>query len=79
MKKKLTLTLNEEIIQKGKVYATAHHLSLSNLLEQFLEVQIQNKELFVEKWDKVFSKLRYKTDEQLQQIRLKHIKEKHAS
>ena len=80
MKKKLTLTLDEEIIQKGKNYATMQNLSLSNLLEKFLEVQIQKKEgSFVTKWDKVFSKLRSKTDQKLKQRRLKHLKEKHAS
>ena len=40
IKKKLTLSLNEEIIEQGKVLAKQRGTSLSKLVEQFLKEQI---------------------------------------
>jgi hypothetical protein len=78
MKTKLTLSLEHEIIKKGKTYASRQNLSLSNLLERLLRKELQKDEVsFVEKWDSVFSKIRGKTDEELKAIRYKHIKRKH--
>jgi hypothetical protein len=79
MKTKLTLTLDEEIIKKGKTYAAKQHISLSNLLERFLKKELENNERsFVDKWDPIFSKIRGKSEEDLTTIRYKHIKSKHT-
>ena len=36
MDKKLTLSLNERVIEKAKVYAQNHKISLSRLIESYL-------------------------------------------
>ena len=80
MKTKLTLSMDEDIIKKGKIYASRERISLSVLLEKFLRKELQKDgRSFVEKWDPVFSKIRGKTDKELKAARYEHIKRKHAS
>lgn len=43
MDKKLTLSLNERIIEKAKIYARDHQISLSKLIESYLNSLIENK------------------------------------
>lgn len=43
MDKKLTLSLNESVIEKAKIYAQNHEISLSRLIESYLSSLIENK------------------------------------
>ena len=43
MDKKLTLSLNEKDIEKAKIYAQDHQISLSRLIESYLSSLIDNK------------------------------------
>ena len=43
MDKKLTLSLNERVIERAKVYAQDHKISLSRLIESYLSSLIENK------------------------------------
>ncbi|MEL6655321.1 MAG: DUF6364 family protein [Bacteroidota bacterium] len=43
MDKKLTLSLNERVIEKAKIYAQDHKISLSKLIESYLSSLIDNK------------------------------------
>ena len=43
MDKKLTLSLNEKVIEKAKIYAQDHQISLSRLIESYLSSLIDNK------------------------------------
>ncbi|PSR15395.1 MAG: hypothetical protein DA408_16495 [Bacteroidetes bacterium] len=43
MDKKLTLSLNESVIEKAKLYAQHHEISLSRLIESYLSSLIENK------------------------------------
>lgn len=45
-KKKLTLSLNQEVIEQGKFFAKEQGMSLSALIEQFLRDKIK-KEVYV--------------------------------
>lgn len=42
MDKKLTLSLNETVIEKAKIYAKDHQISLSKLIESYLSSLIEN-------------------------------------
>ena len=41
MKKKLTLRLDEKVIEKAKHYAEEHNTSISQLLENYLKLLVQ--------------------------------------
>lgn len=43
MDKKLTLSLNERVIERAKLYAQDHQISLSKLVESYLNSLIENK------------------------------------
>ncbi len=43
MDKKLTLSLNERVIEQAKIYAQDHKISLSRLIESYLSSLIDNK------------------------------------
>ena len=43
MDKKLTLSLNERVIEKAKIYAQNHEISLSKLIESYLNSLIENR------------------------------------
>jgi hypothetical protein len=43
MNKKLTLSLNERVIEKAKIYAQNHEISLSRLIESYLNSLIENR------------------------------------
>ena len=43
MDKKLTLSLNERVIEEAKAYAQNHQISLSRLIESYLSSLIENK------------------------------------
>jgi hypothetical protein len=43
MDKKLTLSLNESVIERAKIYAQDHQISLSRLIESYLSSLIENK------------------------------------
>ena len=43
MDKKLTLSLDERVIERAKVYAQDHKISLSRLIESYLSSLIENK------------------------------------
>ena len=45
MDSKLTLKLNESVIEQAKLYAQVHHISLSRMIENYLQALIntQNK------------------------------------
>ena len=43
MDKKLTLSLNERVIERAKIYAQDHQISLSRLIESYLSSLIENK------------------------------------
>lgn len=43
MDKKLTLSLNERVIEKAKLYAKKHKVSLSKLIESYLQSILENK------------------------------------
>ena len=43
MYKKLTLSINERVIEEAKSYAQNHQVSLSKLIENYLNSLIENK------------------------------------
>ncbi|NJL77131.1 MAG: hypothetical protein HC892_21070 [Saprospiraceae bacterium] len=43
MDKELILNLNEKVIEKAKIYAQHHKISLSKLIETYLSSLIENK------------------------------------
>jgi hypothetical protein len=43
MDKKLSLSLNEEVIERAKIYAKDHKISLSKLIESYLSSLLENK------------------------------------
>lgn len=43
MDKKLTLSLDERVIEEAKIYAQHHQISLSRLIESYLNSLIENK------------------------------------
>ncbi len=43
MYKKLTLSINERVIEEAKTYAQNHQVSLSKLIETYLNSLIENK------------------------------------
>ncbi len=43
MDKKLTLNINESIIESAKIYAKSNSISLSKLIESYLSVLTNNK------------------------------------
>lgn len=43
MDKKLTLSLNERVIEQAKIYAQNHQISLSRLIESYLSSLIEKK------------------------------------
>ena len=43
MDKKLTLSLNERVIEKAKIYAKNHEISLSRLIESYLNSLIEDR------------------------------------
>ena len=43
MYKKLTLNINERVIEGAKIYAQNHQVSLSKLIETYLNSLIENK------------------------------------
>ncbi|MFN3640020.1 MAG: DUF6364 family protein [Flavobacterium sp.] len=51
METKLTLRLNEEVIQRAKLYASLHNISLSKMIESYLEsitsVEASEKKIFI--------------------------------
>ena len=48
MDKKLTLSLNKEVIEKAKQYARENKISLSKLIENYLQSIAENKTTDVE-------------------------------
>lgn len=48
MDKKLTLSVDAEVIKKAKLYANQHQVSLSRLIEAYLSALIENKPRDVE-------------------------------
>ncbi|MEL6867965.1 MAG: DUF6364 family protein [Bacteroidota bacterium] len=48
MDKKLTLSLNKEVIEKAKQYARENKISLSKLIENYLQSIAENKTTNVE-------------------------------
>ena len=48
MDKKLTLSLNERVIEKAKIYAQNNEISLSRLIESYLSSLIENKTQAIE-------------------------------
>ncbi len=46
-KKKLTLSLDQEIIERGKFFAKENGMSLSALIEQFLLEKTKEREVYV--------------------------------
>ena len=51
MKKKLTLTVDEDLIPEAKSYAYAHGRTLSSLVEEFLrETVSDDAPTFAERW-----------------------------
>ena len=45
METKLTLRLNDNVIEKAKIYARNHKISLSKLIESYLDSVTRQKEL----------------------------------
>lgn len=43
MDKKLTLSLDEKVVEQAKIYARNHQISLSKLIESYLSSIIENK------------------------------------
>lgn len=48
MDKKLTLSLNERIIEKAKAYAQDHQISLSRLIESYLSALVDKQSADIE-------------------------------
>jgi len=48
MDKKLTLSLNEKIIEGAKIYARDHQISLSKLIESYLSSLLEDKSADIE-------------------------------
>lgn len=44
METKLTLRLNEEVIERAKIYARSHNISLSKMVESYLDSITKQKE-----------------------------------
>jgi len=44
MNKKLTLNIDQEVIEKAKLYAKSNEVSLSKLIESYLSALIERKE-----------------------------------
>lgn len=47
MYKKLTLSINERVIEGAKTYAQNHQVSLSKLIETYLKSLIENKPEYI--------------------------------
>jgi hypothetical protein len=45
METKLTLTLNQDVIERAKVYARNHNISLSTMIESYLNSITKQKEV----------------------------------
>jgi len=43
MDKKLTLSLNEQVIERAKIYAKQHQTSLSKLIESYLSSLVEDE------------------------------------
>ena len=80
MKKKLTLTLEEELIQKGKVLSAKKGISLSTLLEKTIRSLTDNStQSFSDKWNQRFHRKNLILDEvTLEEVRMERIHEKHV-
>lgn len=50
MENKLTLRLNEDVIEKAKLYAKSHNISLSKMIESYLESLTKNEEAIKNKF-----------------------------
>ena len=48
MDKKLTLSLNKRVIESAKLYAKSNKISLSKLIENYLQTIVENKKEKVE-------------------------------
>jgi hypothetical protein len=44
METKLTLRLNDHVIEKAKIYARSHNISLSKMIESYLDSVTKQKE-----------------------------------
>ena len=81
MKKKLTLTLEEELIRKGKVLSAKKGISLSTLLEKTIQsLTGSHTQTFSSKWNKLFHRKNLIVDDAtLEEIRMERIHKKHLS
>jgi len=81
MNTKLTLNLNAEIIQEAKSYAKSHQVSLSKLIENYLNSLIaekRNEEHQISDFVKSMStRTKLPTDFDLKKERLSHLENKH--
>jgi len=51
MKKKLTLKMNKFVIEKAKKYAASHNLSLSQIIELYLQSLAEQEDIVKDKSD----------------------------
>jgi|JI6StandDraft_1071083.scaffolds.fasta_scaffold13144_7 hypothetical protein len=84
---KLTLSMEPEVVYRAKQYAKKRHISLSKLIQDFLENSIESDNLKDDpnlNIPKEIEKLRGIlkgpdiSKKQLKQIKLEHLKEKHG-
>jgi len=81
MKKKLTLTVEEKLIRKGKVLTAKKGISLSKLLEDtILSLTENNSQSFSDRWSKLFYQKNLTLDKTaIDKARLGHIQGKHLA
>jgi len=48
METKLTIRLNESVIERAKIYARSHKISLSKMIESYLDSITKDKKLDIE-------------------------------
>ena len=75
MKKKLTVTVDEDVLPLAKRYAKSQGVSLSLLVEQALRDMTREEELtFSEKWR---GKFKYMTDAEIESARYEFLAHKY--
>ena len=79
MKTKLTLTVEEELVRKGKIAAAKKGVSLSSLFEDTIQAITQdNAVLFSKKWNRLFHKKNLNvSDTNLEEARNDRVRTKH--
>ncbi len=56
----LTITLDDEVLEQGRIYAQKHNLSLEDLVRQLLSATVENESVqSIEEWFKLMDEAHY--------------------